>query len=465
MEGLCWANEDALGGASGEADGGGDSPGMGGSSDEGGGGHSGNEPACSGWTADPVPWFVPHPSVREAQGASALGAHLVLDLHGDGLPDLVVTHPPSNSGPEGSSAFVDAQGPHWWIYRNTGEGFAEQPERWSVPHVSVSTTAGVHATGWGQLLDLEGNGRPDLVYTGSQPVDQQRAFGNADQPHWLIHDNDGAGFQADARPWSVPHRSFARTAGLAAPGQFVLMDLRGRGRADLVVTRPPPFDASETFGDEESYWLVYENDSDGFVERTMRWSVPHRTLVETFGESALGLGVVISLRGRGAPDLVVTRPPNVEEAFSQSRGPGWFVFPNTGSGFENERLPWAVPHRSVAHAAGSTNLGRTSVLDLRAQGRSQLVVTHPPGSDRAFGETAHWLVYDSDENGFVEQPEPFFVPHPTVADLSGSSALGEHLLLNLDQGDCPSLVVTRPPNSDVAFGNPDQPHWLIYRPM
>ena len=83
-----------------------------------------------------------------------------LDLDGDDLADLVWT------GSFGSHTDI---GSNWRLYRNTGGGFVSSPAQWAVPDSVFGSTFGhyqIQGEDW-STMDLDGDGRPDLVWTGS----------------------------------------------------------------------------------------------------------------------------------------------------------------------------------------------------------------------------------------------------------------------------------------------------------
>jgi len=129
----------------------------------------------------------------------------VADLEGDGLLDLVVT---------GEAVFDRQTGgtrrrvtgalnrPEWLVFRNLGDRFAAAPSEWSLPE-GGEPGGGFWTLGGGtfdegsdqwSLLDLEGDGRADLVVTGRTVADRSGrlnrvVLGGTGAPFWQIFPN------------------------------------------------------------------------------------------------------------------------------------------------------------------------------------------------------------------------------------------------------------------------------------
>ncbi|MBL9022638.1 MAG: VCBS repeat-containing protein [Myxococcales bacterium] len=148
----------------------------------------------SGFDADPTAWSVPvggqHKAGFNDVGGEpgnaddvSMGAQRwsVMDINTDGRPDLLVTGEATPR--EGYYYWVQVFGfdvaPQWWVYLGQEEGFAAEPQPWSLPF------GGKHLAGFNapagepgdandvamgddrwRLTDLDGDKRLDLVITG-----------------------------------------------------------------------------------------------------------------------------------------------------------------------------------------------------------------------------------------------------------------------------------------------------------
>jgi len=89
------------------------------------------------------------------------------DLNGDGRPDLVHT----GNVISGQVWGADAGMPYWNVYGNTGAGFVQAPQAFTVPPTGLaegfnSATSSLSLNRW-QTFDLDGDGNDDLVHTGN----------------------------------------------------------------------------------------------------------------------------------------------------------------------------------------------------------------------------------------------------------------------------------------------------------
>jgi hypothetical protein len=89
-------------------------------------------------------------------------------------------------------------------------GFALTPTAWEVPFASWpegfdDTWNQYNSYNWA-TIDLDGDGRPDLVHTADPSA--QEVFDAGTTPHWLVYPNTGTRFGA-ARVWPVPKANWA----------------------------------------------------------------------------------------------------------------------------------------------------------------------------------------------------------------------------------------------------------------
>ena len=193
--------------------------------------------------------------------------HSTVDLTGDGLPDLIVTLSPCADDGVGDE--------HWLLYENTGTGFANTPTNWSLPSpygagpnyapfALLASTSNDCATDdpYHSTIDLTGDGLPDLIITLAPCADD-----GVGDDRWLLYENTGTGFAADASSWPLPPSygagpNYAPFALLASTSNdcatddpyHSTIDLTGDGLLDLVVTLAPC--ADDGVGTEA--WRVYE---------------------------------------------------------------------------------------------------------------------------------------------------------------------------------------------------------------
>jgi hypothetical protein len=127
----------------------------------------------SGFAAAATPWPLPSEHRRQFERASGQGRcgaapdilHVLVDLTADGRPDLVVT--------DGCSVEPEVGASRWELFGNTGTGFAPAGLAWPLPTsfagefglAADQGTCGVAPDVLHALVDLTGDGRPELVVT------------------------------------------------------------------------------------------------------------------------------------------------------------------------------------------------------------------------------------------------------------------------------------------------------------
>ena len=146
------------------------------------------------------------------------------DLTGDGLPDLIATR--ATVWPY--AIWGGEEDPHWLVYVNEGDGFADEAIAWSVP--SAEDVYPSSGEDWIVEVSREldtlviGAGMPNLV---------RPAAGG-----WDVYRNRGTGFDDEPTPWAVPDAVFGALwadGGAVAEG-WTTVDLDGDGCLDLVLT-------------------------------------------------------------------------------------------------------------------------------------------------------------------------------------------------------------------------------------
>jgi len=414
----------------------------------------------NGFASSPLEWSMPPDSLKSEAQWENLGGTVsgrcaedatqdgdlrfsLLDLSGDGAPDMVVTLDACASDEVGDSI--------WWVYENTGSGFASEPTAWSLPPDSLKSVAqwenlagsasGRCADDASQdgdlrysLLELTGDDKADLVVykdaCGSDEVGDSI---------WWVYENTGSGFSSSPTAWTMPPDSLKSTAqweqlGGSVSGRcaadsteegvlrFSLLDLSGDGALDVVVSLDDC--ADDAVG--ESVWWVYAGEDGGFSSAPTAWTMPPDSLKsepqweEIAGtvsgrcaadstEEGLVRFSLVDLSADGAADLVVTED---ECANGDLGDTAWWVYLNEGSGFAQSPATWTMPAASLKSepqwtalagavsgrcAEDSTKDGtvRYSLGELTGDYALDIVITQDDCVDDAVGESI-WRVFPGD---------------------------------------------------------------------
>ncbi|HSP96255.1 MAG TPA: toxin TcdB middle/N-terminal domain-containing protein [Candidatus Dormibacteraeota bacterium] len=177
----------------------------------------------------PISW--PAPNLRYVRRSKNGDTYQdLVDMNGDGLPDLVGSGSPGQSAPF-----------NWSVYLNTGTGFEATPlPAWPAP---VGTIGDHVANGTGQaLVDFNGDGLPDVVRSGypgggawTDPRCQQSDTAYASCLE--VYLNTGQGFGAMEPPIPVPQGFGVQEIGERGNVVQDLFDVNGDGLPDWIYRR------------------------------------------------------------------------------------------------------------------------------------------------------------------------------------------------------------------------------------
>lgn len=228
------------------------------------------------------PTGYPRPDSNDGTSGPGADAWRLRDMDADGRPDLVLT-----SAYDGSNYTVYGFGnaPFWKVHLNTGSAFSSSPIEWPVPEGGgygpvYGFAAMEQDNAWNDseqtwsVIDLGGDGPPDLVVTSDDDDGSGEIMFGGSQPYWKRFTNLGNGFDAAFTPWSVP------VGGLVVPDTgfaeidrpdasnlgeelWRVFDINGDSLADLVVTGhlPDGIPDEQVFGlGTAPHWRVYLQD-------------------------------------------------------------------------------------------------------------------------------------------------------------------------------------------------------------
>lgn len=222
----------------------------------------------------PTQWTVPEVGAPYTSGFNVAAVNdgnkqwVTFDIDGDGIPELVHTADPATGKVWGSGTAT----PYWKVYKKDGWGFSKTPISWWVPESGSAdgfdaATSAALGRNW-VTIDLDGDGRPDLVQTSA--LDGNKVWG-AGTPgtYWKLYKNSGSGFVKTPVSYPVPASGtadgFATITAADGNKQWTLVDIDGDARLDLVQTADPA--TGDVWGlaparrgakdEAKPYWKVY----------------------------------------------------------------------------------------------------------------------------------------------------------------------------------------------------------------
>jgi hypothetical protein len=315
--------------------------------------------------------------LRRGRNLATMGGGVAMgDFDGDSFPDLFFT------GSAGNGKKPDA-GPCGVLYRNRGDGTFED----------VTARSGIKSCGWrmgASWVDLDGEGRLDLVVTGVGRVELWKNLGNG------------------------TFRDVAAERGLVGPGYSVGLaagDVNGDGRVDLYVVGYLDTDYAKesSFGQfevrvPEDYVgqeakLNVQGADGRFVERAKEAGV-----LNTGGR---GLSAVFfDYDGDGKPDLYVANDRTTNVLY-RNKG---------GVAFEDVTVETGAGRRD--HKEARAGMG-VAIGDLDGKGRPDMVVTNFAGEPKTLYRNVEGALFDdATESSGVERPSLPYVQWGTdIVDL------------------------------------------------
>ena len=399
------------------------------------------------------------------------------DVDGDGFLDIVHT---------GDTAFTarvwDAAGnPYWKVYAGDATGWSTAAHNYAVPKPALASgfyAVGVTSTPSWRVGDMNGDGRPDLVFPADPATNI--VWDAAGAPHWKVFLGAASGFDATATAWAVPPSGttagFSTVVMSSGALQWVLLDITGDGKRDLIQTADP---ATGRVWDSASapHWKVYANTGAGFATQATLWSVPPNGFAEGFSIVSSASGVrqwtLIDLDHDGHRDLVQTADTATGTVWDASGSPYWKLFRGTASGFTASSMTWRVPPSGLtdgfATAESNAAYRHWTLVDIDGDADLDLV---QPGdtsfAQRTWDSTGapYWKVFANTGDGFSLTLHRWNVPKgPTDGFYATEVSVGalDWFVADVDVDGYVDLVHTMNPTTSAAWDATGSAYWKVFR--
>jgi hypothetical protein len=401
----------------------------------------------------------------------------LIDIDGDHRLDIVQTGDTSMT-----QGVWDATGsPYWKVFSGGASGWTTAATQFAVP---ANTQAGgfftTDVTNGGYewvTIDMDGDGRPDLVHTVDPSTG--RVWDATGSPHWKVYPNQGGSFGA-AIIWPVPDSGttagFYKTHSPDAGARWALVDIDGDHRPDLVQTSDP---STGTVWDPTGapHWKVFFNNGSGFSAVATIWAVPDGGATGFYDVDGIGTPrywTTVDLNGDGVLDLVQTSDPATGYVWDSAGAPYWKVFVGGAAGFAAAPIQWRVPPSGLVDGFYSDAVGSSArwwgLLDIDGDGLLDLVQTGDTAqSARVWDATGdpYWKVYYNQRNSF--STTLYRWPVPTAGTLTGGFyaftgdvAPGFWFVADVNSDGLPDLVHAADPATSRIWDAAGAPYWKVY---
>ena len=213
----------------------------------------------TGFSPTAVQWNIPAVLDNDEYRVSYT-LHTVIDMDGDGKPDLVDTeNEATNNNPD---VFYNGQQKYWKFYKNNGAGFNTTATQWNIPAV-LDNDEYMIASNLHTVIDMDGDGKPDLIDSENEATNNNPdVFYNGQQKYWKVYKNNGNGFNLSPLQWNIP-AVLDSDEYMVSYTLHTVIDMNGDLKPDLVDTENEATNNNPDvfFNGQQKYWKVYLNGS------------------------------------------------------------------------------------------------------------------------------------------------------------------------------------------------------------
>ena len=248
-----------------------------------------------------------------------------------------------------------------------------------------------------QVVDLNGDGKPDFVDSENEATSSSDTFLNGNQKYWKVYLNTGSGFSATATQWNIPIVSDDYDF-IVSYSFHQIIDMNGDGKLDFVDSENQNSSSSDVFlNGNQKYWKVYLNNGTGFSATATQWNIPIVSDDSDYYVS-YNFHTTMDMNGDGKPDFVDSENQNSSNAdvFLNGNQKYWKVYLNNGAGFNATSVQWNIPIVSdTEEYYVSASFHR--VMDFDGDGKVDFIDSENEATSSADvflnGNQKYWKVY------------------------------------------------------------------------
>ncbi|TBX69157.1 T9SS type A sorting domain-containing protein [Flavobacterium silvisoli] len=351
------------------------------------------------------------------------------------------------------------------------QGFTSPALQWNIPIVTDDTD---YRAAWDyhQLIDMDGDGKIDLVDTENQATESiADVFMNGSQKYWKVYLGNGTSFAPTAIQWNIPINTDTSDYRMSWDYHTVI-DMNGDGKPDFVDTENQ---ATESVADvfmngSQKYWRVYLNTGSGFSATPTQWNIPINTDTSDY-RLAYDYHTVIDMNGDNKPDFVDTENEATEstsDVFMNGSQKYWKVYLNNGAGFDAVATQWNIPINTDTSDYRLAYDYHT-VIDMNGDNKPDFVDTENQATESVAdvfmnGSQKYWRVYLNTGSGFSATPTQWNIPINTDTT-DYRLAYDYHTVIDMNGDRKPDFVDTENEATESiadVFVNSGQKYWKVY---
>ena len=380
----------------------------------------------SSFSANAINWNVPNVETisEEMDQISSLN-YAVLDINGDGLPDLIDTEDnvTDSTWQSGAQRF-------WKVYTGNGNSFSASAINWNVPDVETISEEMDQISGISYaVLDMNGDGLPDLIDTEDNVTDS--TWQNGAQRFWKMYTGNGSSFSANAINWNVPNvETISEEMDQISSLNYAVLDINGDGLPDLIDTEDNVTDSTWQSG-AQRFWKVYTGNGNSFSASAINWNVPDVETISEEMDQISGISyAVLDMNGDGLPDLIDTEDNVTDSTWQNGAQRFWKLYTGNGSSFSATAINWNVPTvETISEEMDQISSNNYTVLDMNGDGKPDLIDTEDNVNDSTWqtGTQRFWIVYlNTSPIGLNENSNHSVMVFPNPFTESFTIEVGDH---------------------------------------